>query len=678
MSLAFLLAALSVASPAAQDLPVATAAPSAAEAAQRGVIPYPHSFFAEARPNTALDMIARLPGFQLNQGDDVRGFAGAAGNVLINGERPTSKSEGLENTLQRISATAVERIDLIRGGAPGIDMQGRTVMANVILKRTVQVEKVLDIQTYAYGDGYLGPIVDYRYSRREGVNELEFSTHATRDRTDNTYDGGFRTRRNGAGVLTEDADLKGYDTFENYALRGALQRAAPGGKFKINGRIEYFGFDRTVAVARTFPSPRYEESQELLDNLHAEFGARYDTRVGRNDLQLIFLQNLNDEDYASTLVQPGFGAEYGARTKSGETILRAEARQKRSDSLSFEASLEGAYNYLDGDTRYAENAVPIALPSAKVKVEELRGEASGKAVWRANPKLTVEAGARLELSSISQSGDADLSKDFFYPKPRVMLTWSPNKQDQIRLRLEREVGQLDFGDFVSQAGVADGTFDGADADLVPSRAWAAELAWERRFWEAGSLTATLTHSAISDVTDFKPVPGGFDAPSNIGDGTTDQFVINLTVPTARLGVSGGQLRARLSWVESEVTDPVTLKTRRQSNQAPFVCNVRFTRDMPGGKWSWGVNANCPVTQRAYRINEIRTVDIDPWIETFIEWKPRPDLSLRAEALNLTARERTRTRQIWSGDRKTGTLVQVEERMSPFEPFLWLKLRKTFS
>ncbi|MGH1558376.1 hypothetical protein ACRAWD_12570 [Caulobacter segnis] len=49
--------------------------------------------------------------------------------------------------LRRIAAPTVERIDLIRGGAPGIDMQGRTVMANIVLKRTVQVQKVVNLQT---------------------------------------------------------------------------------------------------------------------------------------------------------------------------------------------------------------------------------------------------------------------------------------------------------------------------------------------------------------------------------------------------------------------------------------------------------------------------------------------------------------------------------------------------
>ena len=72
--------------------------------------------------------------------------------------------------------------------------------------------------------------------------------------------------------------------------------------------------------------------------------------------------------------------------------------------------------------------IAVPLPNASVLVSELRGEAFGQATWRAASNLTIEAGARFELSRISQTGDTNLSKSFFYPKPRAQLTWTPAKQ----------------------------------------------------------------------------------------------------------------------------------------------------------------------------------------------------------------------------------------------------------
>ena len=681
MSLASVIFTLGLALPDAQAAapnPTPEVASPVIDAAdQRGVTAYPPSFFEAQRPSTALDMVTRLPGFRLDGGDSARGFAGTAGNVLINGERPTTKSENLQDILRRVSATAVERVELIRGGAPGVDMQGRTILANVVIKKTVQVEKVADLQTYLYPDGFFGPLLEFQASRRDGINELEGSLKATIDRTGDTFDGAARVRSDGAGNLISREALKGYDEIQNYLARGAIQRGVLGGKLKVNGKVEFFSFDRDVTYTRFFPSAGRETSGETDENWTGEFGARYDRKLGaRTDLQLVFLQNLGHEKYGSTADKPGDHQVYSETSKSGETILRAELKQLRSQTLSLEGSVEGAYNFLDGSTRYVATTAP--LPDLfGVKVEELRGEAAGKAVWRPSPKLTIEAGARLEVSRITQTGDNNLERNFFYPKPRAVVTWNPNSVDQVRLRFEREVGQLDFDDFVSSADLQAGTNDGADAELAPSRSWVGEIAYERRFWGAGSVSATLTHAEIQDVNDYRPLDdgSGLDAPSNIGDGRSDQFVILVTLPTDRLGISGGQLKSRFSWFDSEVTDPVTLEKRRITNATPFVCNVSFTRDMPGGKWSWGASTGCPNEYSRYRINEVRTNRFEQWFETFVEWKPRADLTVRTTQANLTSRNITRQRVIYNGSRADGSVKMVEYRTIPFEPYLFVQVRK---
>jgi hypothetical protein len=281
----------------------------------------------------------------------------------------------------------------------------------------------------------------------------------------------------------------------------------------------------------------------------------------------------------------------------------------------------------------------------------------------------------MEVSRITQSGDTDLERSFFYPKPRVLVTWSPNSVDQLRVRVEREVGQLDFGDFIASADLAAGSQDGADANLEPQRSWVGEVAWERRFWGAGSISATLTHSEISDVVDYKPLPDGGDAPSNIGDGRSDQFVIAMTLPTQKLGISGGQVKTRFSWFDSEVTDPVTFEKRRITNATPFVCNVSFTRDMPGGKWSWGVSTNCANEYSRFRFNEVRTQRAEQYFEGFVEWKPRSDLTVRTTLSNWSSRNITRERTIYKGSRADNVVDKIEYRSLPFEPYLFIQVRK---
>jgi hypothetical protein len=63
------------------------------------VLVFQPEFFAAQRPNTALDMVNRVPGFVIDDGAGTRGFEGAVGNILINGSRPASKNDTGSNVL---------------------------------------------------------------------------------------------------------------------------------------------------------------------------------------------------------------------------------------------------------------------------------------------------------------------------------------------------------------------------------------------------------------------------------------------------------------------------------------------------------------------------------------------------------------------------------------------------
>src|SRR5690606_33418765 len=129
----------------------------------------------------------------------------------------------------------------------------------------------------------------------------------------------------------------------------------------------------------------------------------------------------------------------------------------------------------------------------------------------------------------------------------------------------------------------------------------------------------------------------FDAPGNIGDGRAQSIEVNLNLPLERLGVAGGLLRAEAEWNRSEVTDPTTGETRRISGQAPFEGELRFSQDLPARNLQWGVDTFLGFRETYWRFDQVDTVELETWITAYAEWKPRPDLSLRVEAHNLTGR-----------------------------------------
>jgi hypothetical protein len=48
-----------------------------------------------------------------------------------------------------------------------------------------------------------------------------------------------------------------------------------------------------------------------------------------------------------------------------------------------------------------------------------------------------------------------------------------------------------------------------------------------------------------------------------------------------------------------------------------------------------------------------------------------------ELANWTSRHNTRTRVLYAGSRASGIITQVEQRELPFEPYLFIKVRKSF-
>ena len=97
---------------------------------------YDMDYFASQRPKTALDLVSWLPGFTFSTGDaSIRGLSAAAGNVLIDGERPADKNFTLNQILQRIPVSQVDYVEVIRGSASNLDMLGQSVVANVVRKK---------------------------------------------------------------------------------------------------------------------------------------------------------------------------------------------------------------------------------------------------------------------------------------------------------------------------------------------------------------------------------------------------------------------------------------------------------------------------------------------------------------------------------------------------------------
>jgi hypothetical protein len=647
------------------------------DASQQGVLVFTPDFFADQRPNTALDMVGRIPGFSVQDGDGSRGFEGAVGNILINGSRPASKNDTGSSVLSRTLVPQVERIELIRGGAPGIDMQGYSVVVNVVTRTQASTEQILTAQGFFFEGGTDRAAGTYQFTRRKGERVWGF-TLSDGVAINDSNGVGRVVRRDANGVVSRDEGYYDDQTGGGQSIRGNFADAFLGGKIDLTARLgqndySQFSLQDGPGVLR---DSRFSE-----EGTSGEVGAVF-TRPVETGLtsETRFIREWNDFENASTFVTRTNGTagplqRFASEGEASETILRSLLRWERSSSVTLEAGGEVAYNMLEIAQQLTDGGVAIPLPSDQIKVEETRGEIFGKATWRLRPNLTVEGGLRLEASTISQSGDADQEKSFYFAKPRLQLTWTPRPQNQLRLRFERELGQLDFGDFAAGADLEDEQLFGGNVDLEPEERWITELTYERRFLGDGIVSIGYRHDEIIGVIDRLPLPRGLSAVGNIGDGTLDQLAVNVVLPLDGIGFSGGEFRFRNTWNDTSVMDPTTGRDRPISGVRPSQPAFTIAQDITSWRINWAVTYLESLRQFNYGPDQISGFSGSDYFEANIEYKPTPTLAIRAQVNVWNDFQAERT---VFADRSTARPVAFTE-LRPTDPrtFWQIRLRKTF-
>jgi len=561
------------------------------DASQQGVLVFTPDFFADQRPNTALDMVNRIPGFSVQDGDGSRGFEGAVGNILINGSRPASKSDTGSNAISRILVAQVERIELVRGGAPGIDMQGYSVVVNVITTVESTTQSILTLNATLFNgsrDLFGGT---YQFSSSAGERTWGVTLSDGIGMSDGSGVGRvLRVAPDGAVLRDEALGTEAYGG--GTGIRGNFASPVFGGKVDLTARVGVNDFHNITE--QTAPGTlRYSES--VNESKSRELGAVF-TRPLADDLTMEsrFIHTGSDFDNSSSSSGqvggvPSASQVFVAEGTSSETILRGLTRWERSASTTIETGGELAYNMLETNQTFTVDGAPVALPSASVKVEETRGQLFGRGTWRLRSDLTLEGGVRVEGSTISQSGDASQEKSFYFVKPRLQATWTPIPNHQLRFRVEREVGQLNFGDFAASSDLAGETLFGGNVDLEPESRWVSEAIYERRFWGEGIFSIGYRHDEVSNFIDVIPLKNGLSAVGNIGDGTLDRVSVNIVVPADRFGFTGGRFTFRNDWNHTEVTDPTSLQIRSVSNLRKSQPNVGISQDIASWNIQWGVN-----------------------------------------------------------------------------------------
>ena len=649
---------------------------------------YDAAFFAPFAPRSALDIARRVPGFALEQGNsDIRGFAGAAGNVLFNGARPSSKAESLETLLARIPARRIVRVELGPGSLYGSEYSGKSQVLNVILSADSGIDGTVTASARRRFTGLIVPNLSGSALLKRGNSS--FGISAGTDRQDTLDEGTDTLTDPFTGELFEFRRKKNHyrprNPFisANYALESAPDEA-----IHLNARFQKQTED-FIQTNRVFPvggPERDDRLYMLAASPGFELGGDISRPLAGGVVKLVGLTNRRHRETLDTSlfrideVVVG-GNEQGTESQRNETIGRLNWTRNALAGFTFEAGAEVALNTLD----YALDLFILGpdgardrldLPIDNATVREVRGETYVKAGRGLAKNLRLDAGLNYEVSRLKVRGDADADRSLNFFKPSVTLDWKPGRGWHSQLTVRRTVAQLDFFDFISVAELSNSRVNGGNANLIPQRAWEVRATVDHPLFGTGLVKLDAGYDRISLLQD-RILVDGFDAPGNIGTGTRAFASLATDAPLDRLGIKGGRLKLNGQVQRTRVEDPISGETRGFTGYFPeWEWSAEFRRD--AGCLAYGMTVSDRDRITFFRTNEF-DVNYNGGIygQAFVEYRPSARTTVTLDIDNLFNTKSFRNRLLFKPDRTSIVPAVNELRERNAHPNFTLSLKRTF-
>jgi hypothetical protein len=646
--------------------------------------------FERFAPRNALDMLNRVPGFSIQGQDEEegRGLGQASTNVLINGQRLSSKSQDIFDQLQRITVDNVERIEIVDGATldlPGLSGQ----VANVITRygaisgryewRTVHRPKYADPSWWG-GD----------LSVNGSTASIEWNAAYTHG-TGRGGAGGMGVITDAVGDITELRDVRIKFNGEFPRLSGSMKWTGDKGMV-ANLNVQYnrnkndFTNDEDrnpltgVGSFRDFDNDGRGSGYEI--------GGDIEFALGPGKLKVIGLERNNHNDFGqiSQVIfdddSPTTGTRFLGTSESGERIARGEYRWDRWGG-NLEVDLEAAYNKLDQTSQLfnldpAGRFAEIPLPNSSGRVQEDRYEMILSYGRTLANKLTLRVAAGTENSTLEQTGPGGLTREFWRPKGSVSLAWAARESLNVSVNLERRVGQLTFSDFLASVSLALDNANAGNVELKPTLTTESNVQLEKSWGDWGSSNLRVYRRWLDDYIDIIPIPGGGESSGNISEANLYGFNLSSTVNLDPAGWEGVRLDLNLTVEDSSVADPLTGTKRSFSNFYDRRANINLRHDVPETDWAWGIGAQYNHVQPSYRLSQVAVEYEGPtYTFGFVERKNFHGLTLNLQIFNMTDGRAIFYRTVYDGLRTDGNVSFNESRDLSVQPIFRLQLTGSF-
>lgn len=644
--------------------------------------------FARFVPRNSLDMLNQVPGFTVRSDNQGRGFGQANANVLINGQRLSSKSQDVRDQLRRVTAGNVERIEIVDGAT--LDIPGLSGQVANVVTRGGDISGSFEYRTihrpkYAEPGWFGGEI-----SVNGSTTNLEWNAAYTH--------GMGRGAAAGPGIIT---DAQG-NVIERREIHSHFEGDFP----QLTANFKWTGPGDTIAnlnvqYDREFINFSNDEERDLVtdvdqfrdfgnsgDNYGYEVGGDLEFGLGPGRIKLIALDSLGNDDFQSDSVlffaddSPSTGNRYASQSESGERIGRIEYQWDRLGG-NWQLDAEAAFNEYEQTSQFYDLDITgalleIPLPNSTGEVTEERYEViltHGRTLANG---ITLQLGLGGENSELSQTGPGGLTRTFWRPKGSFSLAWTIEEGLDLSFKVARTVSQLSFGQFLARVNLELGNTNAGNVELKPTLNWESDLELEKSLGSWGSSNLKLYARWSEDYIDVIPLPGGGESPGNIDKAELYGVEWNSTVNLDPLGWEGAKLDLEFTVEESSLIDPLTGQSRSFSRHFDRGADISLRHDIPDTNWAWGAGLQYDHVLPSYRLSEIELNYEGPtYTWAFIEHKDFFGLTASLNIFNLNDGRAIYNRTIYSGPRNDSPLLSVEHRDRSVQPIFRFELTGNF-
>lgn len=649
---------------------------------------YTAADFARFAPRSALDMLRQIPGFSIAEPDqNSRGLGQATGNVLVNSERLSSKSDDIFTQLGRIPASNVVRIDLV--DAATLNVPGLTgVVANVISKSdsfSGQFSWNPQFRPhYAHPSWYDGSV-----SVTGKVGAAEYSLSLVNDANRGAA-GGPTIIRNAAGSITETRHDELTSDRDAPKLSGTLKFRGPGtsvGNINASYQRVWERFDETGLRTPTAGTPRTRVVASRMSGWNREFGGDFEFVLGPGRLKLIGLDRAAHEPYWQSVISipsngaPPTGDRFEQIGDRAEHIARAEYSWKMLGG-DWQAAGEAAFNRLEtsaslGTLNAGGTFDIVPFPEAGGGVKEDRYEGSLSMSRPLAKNLTLQVIGAVERSTLAQTGPGGLVRSFVRPKGSISLAWKPSKDFDVNIKLRRQVGQLSFYDFLARVFLDNGNANTGNNQLRPRQDWTFEGEVNKGLGPWGS---TKLHWILKETQDYVtliPIGGG-ESVGNVPRARV-RFIENVsTINLDPMGFKGAKVNFQAFYQSASYKDPLGSGRIPFNGYTKLGIEANLRHDIPGSQLAWGVGIGHYEQSLSYRLGEFGHDYEGPfWGSAFIEHKDVMGLTMRLQANNLLGARQHWNRTVFTGPRTTSPVAFTEERNRLIGPIFTFQVKGSF-